>query len=135
MAVDPNGCCAKLCKVLQTLVNSKKLTAEKCDDILRQFTDLVTYAIIPKKAEFSAFDPFDEGHHVDIFLEKFINCSGFDDPWKTVLLLFHGQASNERRFSVNHQKEVDNLYGWIIYWVTLENGNLKTLEFNCKLYV
>ena len=65
MAADPSGCCAKLREVLQTLVNSKKLAAEKCDDIRRQFTVLVTYVIIPKKAGFSAFDPFDEGHRVD----------------------------------------------------------------------
>ena len=96
MAADPSGCCAKLRKVLQTLVNSKKLAAEKCDDILRQFTDLVTYAIIPKKAEFSAFDPFDEAHRVDVFLEKFINCNEFADLWKTVkmLLLTDKPASN-----------------------------------------
>ena len=102
MAADPNGCCAKLHKVLQTLVSSKKLAAEKCDDILRQFTDLVTYAIIPKKAESSAFDPFNETHRVqrvDVFLEKFINYNEFGDLWQTMkmlLLLSHGQASIER---------------------------------------
>ena len=112
MAADPNGCCAKLRKVLQTLVNSGKLVAEKCDDILRQYTDLVTYAILPKKDELSAFDPFDNGHRVDVFLERYLNGFEFADLWSTVkmlLLLSHGQASIERGFSVNQQMEVDNL--------------------------
>ena len=113
MAADPNGCCAKLHKVLQTLVNRGKLVAEKCDDILRQYTDLVTYAILPKKDKFSAFDPFDNGHCVDVFLERYLSCLEFADLWSTVkmllLLLSHGQASIERGFSVNQQMEVDSL--------------------------
>ena len=61
--------------MLQTLVNNGRLVTNKCDDILHQFTDVVSYAILPTKDEFASFDPFNEGQRVDVFLEGHMNAS------------------------------------------------------------
>ena len=112
MASDPDACCAKLRNVLHTLVKNGRLATDKCDNILRQFSDVLTNVDLLNKDQFSSFDPFDDGQRVDVFLESHINCNDSLDLWNTVkqlLLLSHGQASIERGFSVDKQVEGDSL--------------------------
>lgn len=110
MAANPNNCREKFKRILTVLVNSNKVRAENCDNVLQQYSNFLDSVPVIGSGVFSSFNP--NVHRVDEFFSTHMsgeNYVALFDIVKILLVLSHGQASVERGFSVNKEIEVENL--------------------------
>ena len=101
----------KFKRVLTSLENAKKVLEGACDSLLELFRQFIMKVPSSSPSEFKDYDPNND--RLDSFLYLHMGQKrSFQSLWKVVadlLILSHGQASVERRFSVNKQLEVENL--------------------------
>lgn len=110
MAANPNNCREKFKRILTVLVNSNKVRAENCDNVLQQYSNFLDRVPVIGSGIFSSFNP--NVHRVDEFFSTHMtgeNHVTLFDIVKILLVLSHGQASVEQGFSVNKEIEVENL--------------------------
>lgn len=94
-------------RVLQTLVSANQVKESVCDDVLREYRAFCDCALVTPG--FREFDPTSDRLDT-LFYET--SSTEFRNLWevvKVLLVMFHGQASVERGFSVNKEVEVENL--------------------------
>ena len=81
------------------------------DELLQQYSNYIDDTVVPHASEYSNFDV--SIGRVDVLLfDTMANNPSLCKLWtcvKALLLLSHGQASVDRRFSVNKLMEIDNL--------------------------
>jgi len=102
--------------LLQHLVDAGRVQAEEADVITNEYTRYIDEVVAKNKSKYSDFQssPNSEGDtdRIDVlFYDTVSSNKAFSKLWqvvKQVLVLFHGQASVERGFSVNKEvKEVE----------------------------
>ena len=86
-----------------------------CEEVLRQWRSFLENVVATNRVEFAGFVPTAENCRVDTLLYRHLaKKPEYEKLWKVVvknlLLISHGQASVERRFSMNRQLEVENLH-------------------------
>ena len=99
-------------RVLQSLVQSKKLNINKCDEILNQFSEFTTSDAVGFN-----YKKFPQG--MDCLDTLYYDALGQEKKylmlWEVVrklLLLSHGQATVERSFFVNKDVSEQNISTW-----------------------
>lgn len=110
MVTDGENCKVGMKRMLKVLVDAKKVDANKCDDILRQFGEFIDSTVAASPSDFKDFQLSDR---VDVLLHRSMaSNASYSDIWpvcRRLLLLSHDQASVERGFSINKELEVENL--------------------------
>ena len=109
IATKPEDAVANFRRVLQSLVQSKKLNISKCDDILTQFNEFTTSDAVGFN-----FEKFSQGmDRIDtLYYDALGQEKKYLKLWEVVrklLLLSHGQATVERSFSVNKDVSEQNI--------------------------
>ena len=105
IAQSPDACKTLLTRMLKSLVDAKRLQGSVCDEILQQFEHFMRSVL---SSELLQFKPGQD--RLDIFLHDKM-CTPYPKLWMAVrmaLLLSHGQATIERRFSVNKEVVIEN---------------------------
>ena len=95
--------------VLDSLVQVGRIDERDCDEILREYSDIVDECAT--SADFRNFDLVSRRLDVSLFeqMNKKIKYAKLWKMYRILLLLSHGQAAVERGFSVNRHIEVENL--------------------------
>ncbi|KAK5900192.1 hypothetical protein CesoFtcFv8_009591 [Champsocephalus esox] len=108
MAESKEVCLAQMKRILHHLVGANHVEESVCDDILREFSEFCDFAAL--QANFREFEPITD--RVDTLLHSTMGANkAFSKVWhvvKMLLVLSHGQASVERRFSINKELIVEN---------------------------
>ncbi|XP_077484977.1 uncharacterized protein LOC144095035 [Amblyomma americanum] len=107
MCCRPNECLAGLKKVLEALIAAGRLTDQRRDSVLAEYTEL-----LHEKHQLRLFE---KATSLDTFFSELMQFNAsYAELWKVVkslLVLSHGQATVERGFSINRQISVENLKG------------------------
>ena len=105
MVEEKESCIKKFDKVLTSLVQCKKIPEKTCDSLKREYIDLLEYTVPRYQSKFLSFNHKDSNQRLDtLFCQTMQTSDAFKDLWEVVkglLVLSHGQAAVERRFSVN----------------------------------
>jgi len=103
--------------LLQHLVDAGRVQEEEADVITNEYARCIDEVVAKDKSKYSDFQssPNSEGDtdRIDVlFYDTVSSNKAFSKLWQVVkqaLVLFHGQASVERGFSVNKEVEAENL--------------------------
>ena len=98
-------------KVLQCLVDCKRIEESHCDEIVKQYRMYMNNTVTPRKGQFADFNILKDRLDT-LYYETMARDRAVEKLWQMVrmlLLLSHGNASVERGFSINRQIEVENL--------------------------
>lgn len=111
MASEKESCEKKMKRILEILVEARRLKSAECDEVMYQFSQFLDYC--SDNPDFEKFDPNEPTSRVDTLLyEHMAGDKQLAKVWQVVkllLLMSHGQATVERGFSVNKQVAVENL--------------------------
>ena len=104
MATKKEDYVAKFYRVLQKMVDLNQVQERECDSITREYHTFLDEVVATNHSAFKEFQCDDK--HLDTFLSVYLKCDAFSKLWpvcKKLLILSHGQATVERRFSINSQ--------------------------------
>jgi len=93
------------------LSETNRVADNEMDKLLQQYSEYIDDTVVPHASEYSNFD-ISTWRVVVLLFDTMANNPSLCKLWtcvKALLLLWHGQASVERGFSVNKQVEIDNL--------------------------
>lgn len=111
MASEKESCVNKMKRILEILVEARRLKSAECDEVTYQFGQFLDYC--EDNPDFENFDPSEPTSRVDTLLyEHMAGDKQLAKVWsvvKLLLLMSHGQATVERGFSVNKEVAVENL--------------------------
>ncbi|KFM79355.1 hypothetical protein X975_09155, partial [Stegodyphus mimosarum] len=84
------------------------IAEKECNNILLEYSDFIENVVQPGLTEFKTYDV--RKMRLDTFLHTFINGKYLKlwETFKVIFILFHGQASVERGFSINKNIETKN---------------------------
>ena len=112
IAKNPEDSKAKFRRVVNKLDNAKRVNTKDCDDLLWQYNQFVSEVACASKSKYADYDPYSEARLDTFFCEEIGTVNEYSllfDVVKICLCLSHGQATVERRFSVNANVIVENL--------------------------
>ena len=111
MALEKEVCEKKMKRILEILVEARRLKSAECDEVMYQFSQFLDYCSV--NPDFENFDPIESTSRVDTLLyEHMADDKQLAKVWQVVkllLLMSHGQATVERGFSVNKEVGVENV--------------------------
>ena len=110
MAKDRTLARERFKKVLRSTITTKTLNEADAEDVLQQYNEFLDNINVIGSEMFTGFNQYSD--RVDDFFMQHMAAPRFDKlltSAKLFLILSHGQATVERRFSVNKEVECENM--------------------------